>query len=229
MHLTNAIECFLLLADADRRLAPRTIATYRDALDRLDEYALAKGRARLTDFTPNLVRACATWLMEDGHERAPNWQGGQSAATSLVVACRTMVRRLREEYPELVLPDLSAVRTPKKPQRIQTRLKDGEFAALEAAIRLRLMRDRVPRFLIARDLAILQVLANTGLRANECSGLDLEDIDLDEGTLRVRRGKFSKWRILSIVDPDPDPSERDGGEVLRALVPQWRRSWTEQS
>jgi integrase len=114
------------------------------------------------------------------------------------------------------LPDLSVIHAPRIPQRIQPRLEAGEFARLEAAIKMRLLRDRVPRFLIARDLAILEVLANTGLRAAECCGLDVEDVDLDEGAIRVRMAKGGRWRILTIFDPDPD--ERGGGEVVRALV-----------
>lgn len=54
-----------------------------------------------------------------------------------------------------------------------------------------------------RDLAILAVFGNMGLRAAECCGLDVEDIDLDESVLRVRKSKGGKWRILSIIDPDP--------------------------
>lgn len=217
MHLANAIECFLLLAQSERRLAPRTILLYTRALEKLQAFAISKGRARVEDLTPNLLRAAASFEMDsDRVTRSMNWRGGEGMGSVMISATRTMVRRLGEEYPDLPLPDLSMVKAPRIPQRIQPRLEEGEFGRLEAALRMRLLRDRVPRFLIARDLAILCLLGNTGLRAAECCDLDVEDIDLDEGTIRIRHGKGNKWRILTIIDPDP--TEKDGGEVVRSLA-----------
>ncbi len=213
MLLTNAIEAFLLISSTERRLAPRTVRLYTSALSVLADYAASKGRTKVADLTPSLVRAAAASAM-DPSNHAPNWKGGEAMAVIVVAATRTMCRRLHEEYPELSLPDLSVIHAPRIPQRIQPRLEPGEFAKLEAAIKMRLLRDRVPRFLIARDLALLEVLANTGLRAAECCGLDVEDVDIEEGAIRVRNAKGGRWRILTIFDPD----ERDGGEVVRALT-----------
>lgn len=215
MLLDNAVSCFLFLAESERRLQPRTVILYGKALRKLSAYAHEQGKDRLEDLTPNLLRGAASFEMSQSAAQAMNWLGGEAMASSLVAATRTMIRRLHEEYPELPLPDLSMVKAPKVPKRIQPRLEDGEFVRLEAALRMRLLRDRVPRFLIARDLAILEVLANTGFRAEECCGLNLDDVDLDEATLKVRKGKGNKQRVLTVLDPDP--GERDGGEVVRAL------------
>jgi integrase len=209
--LSDAITCFLGLARLERRFADRTVTLYAQALQHLDAYARAHKRERLAELTPNLLRGAAAHAMESG--TATNWRGGEAQAVNVIKATRTMVRRLHDEYPDLPLPDLSMVKAPKIPDRIQPRLDDGDFARLEAAVRMRLLRERVPRFLIARDLALLLVLANTGLRAAECCGLNVDDVDLDEGTITVRKGKGGKWRILTVLDPD----ERDGGEVVRAL------------
>lgn len=216
MFLSNAIECFLLLASTERRLARRTVIQYTASLQKFGEYAVAQGRPRVSDFTPNLLRAAVAAEMNTaGHAtRAGNWNGGEAMGASMIAAARTMVRRLSEEFPDLPLPDLNTVRAPKIPQRIQPRLEEGEYMRLEAALRMRLLRDRVPRYLIARDMAILALLGNTGLRAAECCGIDVDDVDLDEGAVRVH-GKGNKWRILSIRDPDL--SVHDGGEVVRAL------------
>lgn len=45
-----------------------------------------------------------------------------------------------------------------------------------------------------RDLAILEVLYSAGIRVSELTGLDMKDIDLSSGTVRVL-GKGSKERI----------------------------------
>ena len=45
-----------------------------------------------------------------------------------------------------------------------------------------------------RDLALVELLYASGLRAREASNLDIEDLDLDAGTLWVRAGKGNKDR-----------------------------------
>jgi integrase len=224
--LGNAIECFLLLASSERRLSSTTLKAYTTALSKLEAFAQTQKRPRLEQLTPNLLRGAAMAEMStEPTTRTASYKGGEVMAALVVTATRTMIRRLGEEFPDLPLPDLSMVKAPRIPKRIQTRLEEGEYVRLEAALRLRLLRDRVPRFLIARDMAILAVLGNTGLRAAECCGLDVEDVDLQEGILRVRRAKGGKWRILSIRDPEDDA--RDGGEVMRGVADYLR--WRERT
>jgi site-specific recombinase XerC len=214
VYLADAISCFVLIAQGERRLASRTVQLYKRALTALEDYATSANRQRLEDLTPNLLRAAAAAQMT-GQSHADNWRGGEVMAGAVIAATRTMIRRLHEEYPDLNLPDLSMVKAPKVPERIQARLQDGEFARLEAALRMRLLRERVPRFLVVRDMAILELLANTGLRAAECCGLDVEDLNLREATVRVRQAKGGNWRVLTVRDPD---EPHDGGEVVRAMA-----------
>jgi integrase len=47
---------------------------------------------------------------------------------------------------------------------------------------------------------IFGLLAVTGLRISEVLALDREDVDLDEGILRIRRTKFGKSRLVAIHD-----------------------------
>lgn len=49
-----------------------------------------------------------------------------------------------------------------------------------------------------RDRAALELLYSAGLRASECCGLNLSDLDLAEGLLWVRRGKGGKDRLLPV-------------------------------
>lgn len=49
-----------------------------------------------------------------------------------------------------------------------------------------------------RDRAILSVFLDCGLRVSELAGLLVDDLDLDTGSLLVRKGKGSKQRIVHI-------------------------------
>jgi len=47
---------------------------------------------------------------------------------------------------------------------------------------------------------IFGLLAVTGMRVSEVLALDREDVDLDEGILRIRRTKFGKSRYVAVDD-----------------------------
>lgn len=49
-----------------------------------------------------------------------------------------------------------------------------------------------------RDRAMLEVLYSAGLRSQECCSLELDDLDRQAETLRVRRGKGGKDRLLPL-------------------------------
>jgi integrase/recombinase XerD len=51
----------------------------------------------------------------------------------------------------------------------------------------------------ARDRAILETLYATGIRASECAGLELSDLDLGAGELLVRDGKGRKDRLVPLL------------------------------
>ncbi|GAH01677.1 unnamed protein product, partial [marine sediment metagenome] len=49
-----------------------------------------------------------------------------------------------------------------------------------------------------RNLAILFLMLDSGLRVSECRDIQLNDVDLENGSIRIRRGKGGKERIIPI-------------------------------
>ena len=106
------------------------------------------------------------------------------------VAClRSFYRHLRRE--ETIGHDPTAdLHGPRKPQRLPRVLSREEVRRL-----LEAPRGSSP--LATRDRALLEVMYACGLRASEAVGLELGDLDLEEGLLRTR-GKGDKERIVPV-------------------------------
>lgn len=61
-----------------------------------------------------------------------------------------------------------------------------------------------------RDSAMIEIMYGAGLRVSEVAGLERDDVDLDEGMIRVRLGKGGKERRVPLGTP--------GVEAVRAWL-----------
>ncbi len=212
IRLDNSITYFLSEWPSEGP-SPDTVRGYAGQLKWLVGFAHARGKTQLADLTPALVRAAMIQKM-DRRNHAIQFRGGESGANALLMATRRLARWLQSQG--LPVPEIGMVKAPHIPERIQPRLTQAEFMAIEAAILQRLVQSdrRIPRIAIARDLALIYLLADTGLRANEVCAMDLQSVDFDQGAVLVLRGKGKKERALSLLDPD----ETSGGVTLKLLA-----------
>lgn len=193
-----------------------TIETYSRQLKWLSQFATERRKPMLADLTPDLLRAAmASKFANKSGSRT--FKGGEASAQSLAFAARRMAKWLRAQG--VPVADLAIVKPRRPPERVQPRLQLHEFDALEQAILRRLVdfNRHVPRASVARDLALIHLLAETGLRASEVVGMDVGSVDFDVGAVMVIRrgiGKSRKERALSIVDPD----DLYRGAALRLLA-----------
>lgn len=213
MRLDNAVTLFLAEWPSEGP-ARSTVRDYQVCLEWLCRFANQRGVVLLEDLSPSLVRQAAAAKMDVAKTRSDHFKGGEAAAAQMVAATRKLARWLLAEG--LPVADLSTVKAPKVPERIQPRLLADEFDRLESTVLRRLINGskRVPRIAVARDLALLNLLAETGLRAQEVCGLQLGHVDLERGEVFVARGKRRKERVLSIVGTDED---EDPFKVVRLL------------
>jgi site-specific recombinase XerD len=218
VRLDDAVTYFLggWTSEGPRVPTRDTVRVYSKALRWLVDFALARGKRQLADLTPELLRAALREKMEPKAAHHHRWKGGEAAANQVACATRALAKWLLAQGVP-VADGLLSVRPPRVPERIQPRVSRDEFLAIEAAILRRLVdgNRHVPRVAVARDLALVYLLSDTGLRAAEVCGMRLNSVDLVQGWVQVR-GKYSKERALSIADPD----ERDGGGTVR-LLGQW--------
>jgi len=173
---------FLAYLELERGLSRNTLSAYRSDLLQfgafLDRRNLAATDARHGDL--------AAFLSELAAGPTPV----AAATIGRKVAClRSFYRHLRREG--IIEHDPTAeLRGPRKSQRLPRVLSRDEVARL-----LREPKGTDPRAL--RDRALLEIMYACGLRASEATGLNLEDVDLEEGVVRAR-GKGSKERLVPI-------------------------------
>jgi integrase/recombinase XerD len=169
----------------ERGLAANTLLSYRRDLRRYA--AVLPPDHPLAAVTEGDVARFVAVLRE-GAEGHPPVKA--SSAARALVAVRGLHRfALREG---LVPVDVSReVRPPALPRSLPKAISVDEVASLINAAGI----DQTP--LALRDQALVELLYGTGARISEAVGLDLDDLDLDAGSVRLY-GKGSKERVVPV-------------------------------
>jgi integrase/recombinase XerD len=188
------IDEFLSYSRYEKGLAGNTVAAYRRDLALWAAFCESRniGLAQATaeDLTDYLER-----LRSGSPPAATSF--APSSVARMLVSVRTFYRFLVRE--EKISSDPTArVGTPKKPRSIPKAIPLEDVESL-----IELPGDDL---LGRRDRAILETLYGAGLRISELVGLDVDDIDIDNGSVLVRSGKGGKGRRVPI-----------GREARRAL------------
>jgi integrase/recombinase XerC len=104
-------------------------------------------------------------------------------------AIRSFLRFLRRE--RLIEENVALLLRPPKAKKLLP-----QFLTVEQAGALVEAPAEVPPVVQARDRALLELLYGTGLRVGEAVALDVADVERD--TVRVRRGKGGKERVVPL-------------------------------
>jgi integrase/recombinase XerC len=184
--LKDEIGRFVIHLESERRCSPHTVDAYRRDLGQLFAFAalrLDEDEPSVGEVNVYLLRA---WLGDLARTRAT------STVARKIAAVQTFFRHLRRRH--VVEKNPAAELASPKLRRPLPTLCDVD-AAKEIV--------ETPEGVTpasARDSAMLEVLYGSGLRVSELVGLDLHDIDLAAGTLRVM-GKGSKERVVPMGPP----------------------------
>jgi site-specific recombinase XerD len=158
----------------------RTVGAYRQRLSYFAAFARRHGAMKVRDLTVGLVR--------EYHDEVSCMKGW-----SVKAYLRTVAAFLRwcHERGKILTDIASRLEIPRTDDSLPPRpLTPGEVARLI---------DQVPTATVSgkRNRTILEVLYACGLRAHELLGVDIDDVNFDEGTLLVH-GKGQKDRLMPI-------------------------------
>jgi integrase/recombinase XerC len=184
-----AVGAFLRYLATERGASAHTIRSYRTDLLDCIAFLERRGLGALADADARVIRG----YLADLHARGLARTSMARRLATLRSFFRFLVRRGRAR-----VNPAREVRTPRLPGRLPAHLPIDQSDAL---FRSPVGDDQADR----RDRAILEVLYAAGVRVAELSGLDVEDVDLREGSVRVL-GKGRKERIVPL-----------GGKAVAAL------------
>lgn len=180
------VRDFLAHLAIEKGSSPHTVAAYRRDLDRYLRFLPTRGRGSLAEVEEADVAAFLA-AIRSGDD------GGRALASSSAGRALIAVRSLHAfAHREGAIPAdvAAAVRPPARPEQLPHTLSVDEVAALLASV-----TGDEPASL--RDRALLEVLYGTGARISEAVGLALDDIDVEERTLRLF-GKGRKTRLVPL-------------------------------
>ena len=176
---------FLAYLEFERGLSRNTLEAYRGDLLQFGRFLSARDVSALEASAGDVADFLGHLAKGDAEHRPAS-----PATIHRKSAClRSFFRHLRRE--ELRESDPTAGLTaPRRSRKLPQVLTRGEIDRL-------LSQPHGAEPYALRDRALLELMYACGLRASEAVGLELEDVDLDEGVLKAR-GKGAKERIVPI-------------------------------
>ena len=185
-----------------RNRSRSTIKNYREAIDQLAAFLTARGM-------PREVGAIR-------REHVEAFLNDQFAHQLRPATVANRYRSLQQffrwclETDEITVSPMARMRAPHVEAPPVPVLNEDQIRALICACEGKLFTDR-------RDMAIVRLLLDTGMRRAEIAGLRLEDLDFDHHTALIRSGKGDRPRMISF-------GSRSGLALRRYLLERAKRA-----
>lgn len=181
---------FLEYLTLERGASPHTLRSYAADLREFRRFIADRSVRDVRAVDSRLIRA---WLASLYERRLSN-----ATVARKLASLRSLLRFLARRGVLEVNP-ARQVRSPRLGRRLPSFLPKDEAAGL---------LDQVPEESEPgrRDHALLELLYATGLRVAECCGLNRNDVDSGQGTVRVL-GKGSKERVVPVGETALDAVE----------------------
>lgn len=176
------IHGFLAWCELERALSRNTVSGYESDLK---QCACFLSQVNLSGWSEVRSEHVSLWIGSLSNE-----DYAVSSLARKLSAVKMLARYLvREHYREDDFTEL--ITAPKQVRRLPGTLSPDEVERLLAAPDLSTPQG-------VRDRAILELFYSSGLRVSEMAALSLQDVDLENGFLRVVSGKGSKDRVVPV-------------------------------
>ncbi len=184
MKVRDLAEQFDTFLRVERNLSPRTRKAYQYDLGRFADWFVKTHGAepRIKEISVADIKDYLAHLQEDLHYRP--------TTLSRVIATLRVFFEYCVRQEAIEVSPAQAIHNPKIPRRLPVYLIESELSRLLAA-----PNPEDPMAL--RDYAILITLGFTGVRLQELTGLNIENIDFERRTIRVW-GKGAKERLIPL-------------------------------
>jgi len=166
---------------AERNLSPHTVRAYGGDLDRFIEFAGGEARLLGPEVNVALVRRFLSKLHAEAYQK--------SSMARMLACLRTFYDYFLRRGGIAENP-VRQVRTPRLDKKLPSFLDEDEVKRLLESTTGDSFTDR-------RDRALLETIYGGGLLVSEATGLDLPDLQMDQG-FAVVRGKGGKERLAPL-------------------------------
>jgi len=173
--LAELLQSWKLALRAERK-APATVASYSEGVLAFLRWCAESGTT--PELTRPTVAAFTSALLDGGAEAA--------TARSRHMSLRRFGAWLADEG-EIDTNPLVGVNPPKLDTKVTAALSDDQLGRLVKACQGR-------EFIDVRDMAVVRLMAETGLRAGEVLGMSVADVNPQDGVATVQRGKGGRGR-----------------------------------
>ncbi|MER7012028.1 site-specific tyrosine recombinase XerD [Saccharopolyspora sp. NPDC000359] len=187
--LREAIRGYLDHLAVERGTARSTLDSYARDLRRYAEFLVGAGISGLDEVRAQHLSDFLAELREGTEERPPL---ASSSAARALVAARGLHKFAHAEG-RLAVDVAREVAPPSLPKRLPKALSIGDVGAL-------LEHAGGDDAKGLRDRALLELLYSTGARISEAVGLDLDDVDRTDRTVRLD-GKGGRQRLVPVGRP----------------------------
>lgn len=182
-NLSHAVEHYLQYIEVVRGYSAHTVKNYRRDLDKLIEFCSTHNIDDISRLNASLLRQWVATLSRD-----------KLSAISIqrhLSSTRSLYKFLARSRSDLDDPT-AGVKAPRTPRTLPKSLEPDQVNQL--------LNHPSETALMARDLAIAELLYSAGLRLSELVGANLNDLDRNEKVITVI-GKGQKTRVVPVGGP----------------------------
>jgi site-specific recombinase XerD len=193
--LESLVKGYILSCRCEGK-SPKTVTVYGDVLRNFLWYCRQKGYPDGPEkITTSHIRDFLWYLASQPNRWGSNNEAAQRPASQATVnhyyrTLRTFFNWLQRE--ELIIDNpLEHIEAPKIDKKVILALTPEEVVRLLNGCTAKTVKD-------VRNRAILMLFLDCGLRVAELADIKLDDLDVDTGTIVIRRGKGGKGRVVHI-------------------------------